>query len=70
MLVPARTPATLIEHLYASLARVLGKPVIAERFTAQGLQIFGSTPAQFDRYLRSEVDRWAAVVKAADIRVE
>ena len=70
MLVPARTSAALVDFMHASLAQVLRKPAVAERFTAQGLQIYGSTPAQFGSYLAREVDRWGAVVKAADIRVE
>lgn len=46
------------------------EPDVAERFTGQGLQILGSSPAEFDRYLRVEIERWARVVRSAEISVE
>jgi tripartite-type tricarboxylate transporter receptor subunit TctC len=70
MLVPSRTPAPLIDFLQASVAHVLRTAGVAERFGAQGLQPYGSAPADFERYLRAEVERWQKVVTAADIRVE
>jgi tripartite-type tricarboxylate transporter receptor subunit TctC len=70
MLVPARTPEPIVRFIQSSIAQVLRQPAVAERFSVQGLQTFGSAPREFARYLGREVDRWAAVVKAADIRVE
>jgi tripartite-type tricarboxylate transporter receptor subunit TctC len=70
MLVPARTQPALVDYMHASVAHVLKTPQVAERFTAQGLQPFASAPADFDRYLKAEVERWRKVVSAADIRME
>ena len=70
MLAPARTPQPLVEYIQDSVAHVARLPAVAERFTAQGLQVYASPPASFARYLETEVDRWTRVVKAADIRVD
>jgi tripartite-type tricarboxylate transporter receptor subunit TctC len=48
---------------------VTKKPDVAARFTGQGLQILGSSPAEFDRYLRVELERWARVVRSAEISI-
>ena len=42
-------------------------PRIIERFTAQGAVIVGNTPDEFGAYLRSELDKWARVIKEAGI---
>jgi len=70
MLVPAGTQRTIVEYLRASTVHVLRAPHVAERFTGQGLETHATTSAEFDRYLRTEIDKWAGVVKAAGIRVE
>jgi tripartite-type tricarboxylate transporter receptor subunit TctC len=70
MLVPAATQRGIVEYLQASTASVLKTPQIVERFTGQGLQTYASSPAEFDRYLTAEVDRWSKVIKAAEIRID
>jgi tripartite-type tricarboxylate transporter receptor subunit TctC len=49
---------------------VLKASAVAQRFTTQGLQIYASSPEEFESYLKAEIDKWAKVVKAADIRVD
>ena len=70
MLVPKRTPVAIVGQIHATVAEVVKKPDVAERFASQGLQVFASSPADFDRYLRAEIDRWARVVRSAEISVE
>lgn len=70
MLAPARTRPGVIDFIQRSIASLVKAPQVAERFTRQGLHTYASSPADFDRYLKAEVDRWARVVKAAKIRVE
>jgi tripartite-type tricarboxylate transporter receptor subunit TctC len=70
MLVPKGTPPAIVGRLHETIVQVTKKPDVAERFEGQGLQIHVSSPAQFDRYLRAEIDRWARVVAAAEISVE
>jgi tripartite-type tricarboxylate transporter receptor subunit TctC len=70
MLVPAATPKLLISRLYADAAKVLKTAQGRERLTAQGLEVYGSTPDEFAKYLRAEVEKWNKVVKAAGVRVD
>jgi tripartite-type tricarboxylate transporter receptor subunit TctC len=70
MLVPAGTQQPIVDYLYASTAQVLKTPAVAERFTGQGLQTYASAPSDFDRYLKAEVEKWAKVIKAANIHVD
>ena len=70
MLVPRATPKATIGEVHTATAGVLKLAQIAERLVDQGLQPHGSTPPEFERYLKSEIDRWAKVVKAANIRVD
>jgi tripartite-type tricarboxylate transporter receptor subunit TctC len=42
---------------------VLKNPAVAEKLTAQGMDIVGGSPEEMDRFLKSEIGRWAKVVK-------
>jgi tripartite-type tricarboxylate transporter receptor subunit TctC len=64
------TSAVLTGEVHHAVAEVVRKPDVAERFTSQGLELHATSPADFDRHLRAEIDRWARVVRAAEISVE
>lgn len=68
MLVPAATPVSVVAKLQGDLAQQAHEPRVAERFTAQGLTVHASRPAEFSAYLADEVARWQQVVNAAGIR--
>ena len=70
MLVPKRTPVAIVGQIHATVAEVVKKRDVAERFESQGLQIYASSPTDFGRYLRAEIDRWARAVRSAEISVE
>lgn len=67
---PAKTPATIVEQLRRELAKVLAQPSMVAVLGVQGLDAASATPAEFDKLIRSEIDKWRALVKAANIRVE
>ena len=54
----------------ATLSRVLTTPEVKERLFTQGYEVVGDSRAQFDAFIRSEIAKWARVVKEAGIRVE
>jgi tripartite-type tricarboxylate transporter receptor subunit TctC len=56
--------------LQTEAAKALAAPDLLERYSASGLEPIGSTPEQFGTYIRSEVDKWTKVVRAAGVRVE
>jgi tripartite-type tricarboxylate transporter receptor subunit TctC len=70
MLMPARTPEHIVHYVQKSAADVLKTSTVAERFTGRGLQTYASSPTEFDRYLKGEVDKWARLVTAARIAVD
>jgi len=67
---PRATPKPIVEKLNAEITRILRHPDNQERFAAMGLEIIASTPDEFRSALVSEIQRWAKVVKAANIKAE
>jgi tripartite-type tricarboxylate transporter receptor subunit TctC len=67
---PAATPDATVAALNAAFARALADPVVRSRIEAAGASVLGGTPEDADRHMRSEVERWARVVKEAGIRPE
>jgi len=70
LLVPAGTPAAAIARLSDALSKTLAAPEVRERFAQQGLTPMPTTPAQFGQHIRSEIEKWGKVAKAANIKVE
>ena len=57
-----------MERLYKATAAALRDPKVAEQFANQGGIPIGSSPQDFASYLRSEMDKWARVIKEAGIK--
>ena len=70
LLAPRATPRPIIQRLYQEVARAVHQPDVASRFAVDGTDGIGSTPAEFAAFLKSERDKWAKVVKLANIRTE
>ena len=65
LLAPAGTPAAVVAKLQREVARVLRLPDVSERLTPQGLDIVADTPGEFAAIIKSEIVKWAKVVKAS-----
>lgn len=68
VLAPAATPATVVARLNSEVAASLQQPDVRESLTKQGLTAAIGSPEQFGALLKTELDRWARVVAAANIR--
>jgi tripartite-type tricarboxylate transporter receptor subunit TctC len=67
----AGTPAPVIRKLHAEAARILAQPDLKAIYVTGGLDaVASSSPAEFAAFIRSERDKWAKVIKAANIRIE
>ena len=66
----AGTPQPIVQKLNAEIVRAMNVPEVKERIEASGYQVVGSTPAALDAHLKSEITRWARVVKTAGVTVE
>src|SRR5437868_10217265 len=68
---PAGVPRPIVDQLAAQIAKLVTDPATREKLTALSLEpLTGSTPDGFAAYIRSEVERWAAVVKASGAEAE
>lgn len=70
MMVPAGTPRPIIERLHRDITAVLRMPDVGERLTGLGSNLVASTPEAFRMHLRSEIDKWGKIIRAAGITVE
>ena len=66
----ARTPPDVVKKLNAEVVRILALPDVVERLTAAGVEIRTSTSEEWGNFVRSEIAKWAKVVKAAGVKVE
>jgi tripartite-type tricarboxylate transporter receptor subunit TctC len=62
MLAPKGTPREIVARLNAVTIKVLRLPETRERLSREGLDVVGSTPAEFATYLKAEADKWAKAV--------
>ena len=70
VVVPAGTPAPVIDKLNAEIRRALQSPEMTRQLKAQGAQALGSTPQEYAAYIKSEIARWGEVVKAANVKLD
>ena len=67
---PAGLPKDVVTKLHSALISALRSPDMRSRMSALSLDIVGSTPQEFDKHLRAELEKWGKVVKAAGIKPE
>jgi tripartite-type tricarboxylate transporter receptor subunit TctC len=67
-MVPVGTPPEVINRLLAESLKLLKQPEMRERLIASGVDPVGNTPEEFAAYVRSEVEKWARVIKATGAR--
>jgi tripartite-type tricarboxylate transporter receptor subunit TctC len=70
VIAPAGTPEPVIQKLNAAFNKILKKPEIKKAFDETGGQVAGGTPQEFGQFIQSETDKWAKVIKTANISVE
>jgi tripartite-type tricarboxylate transporter receptor subunit TctC len=70
MQLPAGTPQPVVDRLNHDLVAMLREPDVVERFRGQGVEVVASTPQEFSRLVASEVAKWSALIKEANIRIE
>ena len=70
MFVPAGTPPAIVNRLHAEVVKVLALPDVKERLATLGADGVGDTPQHFAAFIKSEIPKWAQVVKDAGLKVE
>lgn len=70
LVVRAGTPRTVIDKIQEDTARVLNKPEVKGRLESLGVEVVASTPEQFDAYVRTEIEKWAKVIKFSGAKAD
>ncbi len=68
ILAPAGTPRAIIERLHQTITRVSNAADVKERMAGMGMTPVNSTPEQFAALIKTELETWARVIKAAGIK--
>ena len=70
LLAPAGTPRAVVQRLNTEIVRILRTPEAIERINSFGLEPTTSTPEELGAHVKSEMTRWADVVKRYNIKAE
>jgi tripartite-type tricarboxylate transporter receptor subunit TctC len=67
---PARLPSALTDRVHSEIVTALRSPEVAEKLAAEGSEVVGSSPREFRDFIRSDIAKWAKVVKAAGMKID
>ncbi len=70
MFAPAGTPRAVIERVNAAVRKALTDADVRSQLASQGAEPVGNSPDEYDRYNRSEIERWAKVARQANVPME
>jgi tripartite-type tricarboxylate transporter receptor subunit TctC len=64
----AATPRDVVERLNAEVTRLVGQGDVQQRFADLGMTIAAATPDALDAFIKSEIGKWAKVIRDAEIK--
>jgi len=70
VLAPAGTPREIVNSLSTHMQSAVRKEELRERFVQLGIDPAGTSPEEFSRFLRNEVEKWGKVIRAANVKIE
>jgi tripartite-type tricarboxylate transporter receptor subunit TctC len=70
LVAPAGTPPAIIETLHRALVEALKDPGVRQKLAALGVDVAPNSPDEFAAYIKAEIPKWAAVIKASGAKVE
>ena len=69
-MLPAGTPAPVVELLHREVVRVMAMPDVKEKLLSMGFDPVAGTPGEFAEWIRSEIPRWGKVIRDAGITMQ
>jgi tripartite-type tricarboxylate transporter receptor subunit TctC len=69
VLFPAGVSKAIVDKFHADMVRVMQDPVVKGKFADLGVEAVSSTPAQFGAFIKTEMDKFAKLIKEANIKV-
>jgi len=70
VLAPAATSPAIVTRLNTAVVQALKTPAVADRIAQQGAEVAPSSPTEFRDFMRSEIERYAKIIKANGLRVD
>ena len=70
LLAPARTPANVVARINADVNALLKSKEVVDSFAAQGAEPYLTTPDEFTRVLRADIEKWGKVVKDSGAHID
>jgi tripartite-type tricarboxylate transporter receptor subunit TctC len=67
---PAGTPKPIVDRLHAEILKIIQSAEMQDRIKGLGMQPSVMTPEQVQSFQKAEIDKWAQVIKAANIKLE
>jgi tripartite-type tricarboxylate transporter receptor subunit TctC len=67
---PGKTPREVVARLHHAAVKALRSPDIGERMNQIGFDVVASTPEEFGKFMKDEVDRWTRVVQKGGVQPE
>jgi tripartite-type tricarboxylate transporter receptor subunit TctC len=68
IMAPTGTPKEIVDKLNAEITKVIGRADVKEAWARQGAVPMAMSPAEFDKYLRADIEKWAKVVASSGIK--
>jgi tripartite-type tricarboxylate transporter receptor subunit TctC len=65
LLAPAKTDPAIVQKIYETTVRAFKDPTVKARFAPSGTILVGSTPEEFAKTIKTDIAKWAVVLKAA-----
>jgi tripartite-type tricarboxylate transporter receptor subunit TctC len=69
VMAPAGTPKEVVEKLNSEINKVIARPDVKDAWAKQGAVPMAMGPAEFDKYLRADIEKWSNVVKVSGAKV-
>jgi tripartite-type tricarboxylate transporter receptor subunit TctC len=67
---PAGVPQPIVEKLSTEMIKAINDPEVKSKLVAQGIEPSGMTPAEFAAFQKAEIEKWARVIKAGNIKAD
>jgi tripartite-type tricarboxylate transporter receptor subunit TctC len=67
---PAGVPQPVVDKLSTEMIKAINDPDIKSKLVAQGIEPSGMTPAELSAFQKTEIDKWAKVIKTGNIKVD
>lgn len=68
MLLPAKTPAEIVNRLNREVVAILKSPDVKEKLAAQGAEVLAGTPAEFIAAMKAEIAKWTKVTSGLTLQ--